>query len=188
LKVRSRNVSVEQSTIDKTTIVMYNVDMKMLEGMEREERDYGREIAIKIRRAMSAIDRIAEQTLQASLSLTLSQYWVLISLERHDGVAQKAVCRLLGLSPGAVSRQIDALRDKGFITREDNPSCRREHVLTLTVEGRREVAQGATILRREFDRLFETMDPGEKTMLEGSLDTLLEVLHTHHRRTEGGNT
>ncbi len=130
---------------------------------------------------MLAIDRIAEQTVQANLNLTLSQYWVLISLEGHEGVSQKAVCRLLGLTAAAVSRQIEALRDKGFIIRKDNPACRREHVLTLTEAGRREVSQGADILRLEFDRLLQAMNAEQKTTLEQSLDTLLEALQTHHR-------
>lgn len=155
--------------------------MKVQTAVRREERDYGREIAIKIHKSMRAIDRIAEQTLEASLNLTLSQYWVLISLEGHEGVSQKAICRLLGLSAAAVSRQIEALRDKGFIAREDNPSCRREHVLTLTAAGRQEVIQGAAILRLEFDQLFQAMNAEEKTALELSLDTLLEALHSHRR-------
>jgi len=149
--------------------------------MRNQDRDYGREIAFKIKKAMLAIDTIAEQTLQADLDLTLSQFWVLSSLAHHEGTSQKAVCRLLGLTPAAVSRTTEALREKGLLARVENPACRREHVLTLTEEGRRQAARGADLLRREFGELYQAMDATQKDALERSLDTLLEALRTHHR-------
>jgi DNA-binding MarR family transcriptional regulator len=91
--------------------------MKTQEAGRDGERDFGREVAIRIKRAMLAIDRIAEQTLKANLDLTLSQFWVLTSLKRHEGAPQTAVCRLLGLTPAAVSRQTEALRAKGLLLR-----------------------------------------------------------------------
>jgi DNA-binding MarR family transcriptional regulator len=155
--------------------------MKMQEAVGNPERDFGREVAFKMKKAMLAIDGIAEQTLQAHLALTLPQFWVLNSLEHHEGVPQKAICRLLGLTPAAISRQIEVLREKGLLVREYNPTCRREHVLTLTDKGREQAAQGTELLQREFGKLYLPMDAAQKDALERSLDTLLEALRTHHR-------
>jgi DNA-binding MarR family transcriptional regulator len=160
---------------------MYNVAMKVREAKENPERDYGREIAFKIKKAMLAMDGIAEQTIQASLGVTLSQFWVLSSLEHHEGAPQKAICRLLSLTPAAVSRTTEALREKGLLARDENPACRREHMLTLTDEGRRRASEGASLVRREFDELYRAMDATQKDALEQGLDTLLEALRTHHR-------
>jgi DNA-binding MarR family transcriptional regulator len=143
-------------------------------------REYSREIASKIRKAAFMMDKIAERILQKSLDLTMSQFRVLVILNAHDGVSQKALARFLGLTQAAISRQTEILRAKGLVTRAENPTCRREHVLALTAEGKRQFGVGSSILDRTFDDLLEGIGQEEEEDLNRSLDGLLNALGPHH--------
>jgi DNA-binding MarR family transcriptional regulator len=104
------------------------------------------------------------------LGLSLSQLKSLQALgDAQEPLSLKGLADHLGLSLPAVSRAVDGLVQRGYVTREEDPSDRRCKRLLITRRGRRTV-EGLLALRvaglREF---VERLEPDEREALARGL-------------------
>lgn len=87
------------------------------------------------------------------LGITPTEFATLNLIALEEDVTSGDLSRLTGLSPGAVSRMVDRLVDRGFVERRQNPHDRRQVHLVRTdawqdeietvVEPRRQVMREA---------------------------------------------
>ena len=88
----------------------------------------------------------------SSRGLSRTQMNLLFVLSRTGGASVAHLARSLGVTSGAVSQTIDALKASGVITSEVNPADRRGRIIRLTDVARREV--------EEFERdYFDAISP-----------------------------
>jgi DNA-binding MarR family transcriptional regulator len=74
-----------------------------------------------------------------NFGLTAPSFAVLVTLARlggESGVSQRRLADELRLTPGTVSVRIDRLVEEGLVTREPDPSARRNVLVALTPRGR----------------------------------------------------
>jgi DNA-binding MarR family transcriptional regulator len=129
--------------------------------------------------------------------------------ERHNmgqfrmlEILRRAPCTLSGLAamhhvtPSTMSRSIDVLVRKGWVTRESDPHDRRQVILSLTDEGRAAHAAVNQHTQDMLAQLLEQLDDQERTRLYDGLSVLQKLLgrpaddagHTAcPRRSEGTN-
>lgn len=88
----------------------------------------------QVRDAMWA--RMAEELVRRGHELTFSQYITLKRLARGTASASE-LARAADLNPGAMTRLIDRLAEKGLVERSADASDRRSVHVALTDEGRR---------------------------------------------------
>ena len=88
----------------------------------------------QVRDAMWA--RMAEELVRRGHELTFSQY---ITLKRlaHGAASASELARAADLNPGAMTRLIDRLAEKGLVERSADASDRRSVHVALTEEGER---------------------------------------------------
>ncbi len=72
----------------------------------------------------------------APFNLKAADYLVLVSVAKDIDTAS-AVCSLMGHDPGAMTRKIDALEERGLVRRVRSAEDRRAIRLELTPEGRK---------------------------------------------------
>lgn len=108
-----------------------------------------------------------------AFGVSVAQYVILSTLwaGRCDTAAQ--LCKEICYSPGAMTRMLDRLEEKGLIDRLPHPSSRRAHLLALTTEGQKLFPEllaksGATI-----DRLLGDFNSNELNRFEALLDRVL---------------
>ena len=130
-------------------------------------------IAYKIHKAVFVMDKVADFSLQNKLDLTLSQFFILMAVDRNPNVTQIEIAKFLELTQAAVSRQIEVLRNKKLISITQNERNRRENILHPTPLGQKLFKQASKILDETFGNLYEIMNEKEKENLEKSLDKLL---------------
>ena len=89
-----------------------------------------------LKRAYQATLRFSQQLL-SGWGLTAARYDMLHALKtRKDGMAQRHLQDVLGVTRATVSKMLGSLEDLGFVRREIDPTDRRRKIVWLTDEGR----------------------------------------------------
>ena len=95
------------------------------------QRSVGRALG-RVKAGMSeALDRELEP-----LGITAAQFVILVSLAIGEADSASGLCRGISYDPGAMTRMIDRLEQKGLIRRIQLPDDRRRVALELTSEGK----------------------------------------------------
>lgn len=84
--------------------------------------------------------------------------------------------RLGGLSLPTLSRAIEALVQRGFVSRTEDDADRRVKRLRLTAKGRRTIERLVTIRAEEFCAVLDTLTDDER---EGLADAIQPILERH---------
>ena len=75
-----------------------------------------------------------------------------------------------------VSRAVDAMVERGLVTKEPNPADARSWLVTLTADGERTVGALNRNLDEHADKLLETLNERERAAVENSLLLLMKAL------------
>ena len=72
----------------------------------------------------------------APFDISAAQFVILVALATGEADSASALCKGISYDPGAMTRMIDRLEQKGLIRRSDHPDDRRRVGLELTAEGK----------------------------------------------------
>ncbi len=75
-----------------------------------------------------------------------------------------------------VSRAVEAMVERGLVTKEPNPADARSWLVTLTADGERTVAALNRTLDEHAEKLLETLNERERAAVENSLLLLMKAL------------
>jgi DNA-binding MarR family transcriptional regulator len=75
-----------------------------------------------------------------------------------------------------VSRAVDAMVERGLVTKEPNPADARSWLVTLTADGERTVAALNRTLDEHAEKLLETLTERERAAVRNSLLLLMKAL------------
>ena len=93
-----------------------------------------RSIGRALGRVKAAMSDALDQEL-APFGITAAQLVIMISLATGEADSASSLCRGISYDPGAMTRMVDRLEQKGFIRRTQLPDDRRKVGLELTAEG-----------------------------------------------------
>lgn len=82
----------------------------------------------------------ADQLLGKTFNLTHSQFMIMMVLHQCGSRSQVQLASTLNLTGAAISRLVNTLTGKGFLTRTEDPDNRRQNTLQLTKEGENIIA------------------------------------------------
>jgi DNA-binding MarR family transcriptional regulator len=109
----------------------------------------------------------------AALELTTAQYVVISALARSHAATASEFCKGMVYDPGAMTRLLDRLEQKGFVRRARLPGDRRRVTLELTPEGKAIYPKTIPVVVRAFNRLLKGFSKSEVRELEGFLKRIL---------------
>ncbi len=136
------------------------------------------DILYKIYQSTLAIDKITSDVLKRYTNLTYSQFVVLKCLYFSPQTSQQEIAEYLHITQPAVSRQIDLLKKKGYITQEENDVDRRENKIILTTSGEKHLKKALEISMKKFQHSLSTTNV---QALNLQLTNLLDSLKTTER-------
>jgi DNA-binding MarR family transcriptional regulator len=116
--------------------------------------------------------------------LTTTQYGILYVLNRHSGLDQISLARLLGLDRSTTGMVVGRLEERQLLRRAIDPGDKRKRLLELTPAGEKLLARVQPVVRRAQERLFAPFSPEERELLVGLLDRLIEIDETAEERDE----
>jgi DNA-binding MarR family transcriptional regulator len=110
----------------------------------------------------------------AEFGVTAAQYVIFVSLS--DGWADSAssICRTISYDPGAMTRMLDRLEQKGFLRRVPSPEDRRATRLELTPEGKALYPKLKASAMKVANRFLRGFTKAEAKQLEEFLRRMLE--------------
>ena len=131
----------------------------------------------RMHQLMFMLSRDADTALQQNLSITYMQMMIIMISKTCPGISQRQITEKLQVTPGAISRQVDALHKKGWLIRETNKLNRREHNLTLTKQGEVVFNKSIALLESMLAPLFLTLSETKKKDTITNLETVIQKLH-----------
>ena len=107
---------------------------------------------------------------------TNTQCHLLTELGRSGPLPLSELGTRVTLEKSWVSRAVDAMVERGLVTKEPNPSDARSWLVTLTAEGERTVIELNQTLDAHAQQLLGSLSDRDRTTVEKSLLLLLRAL------------
>lgn len=110
----------------------------------------------------------------ADLGLIAGQPRVLTNLLIKDRITQKELSDACSFDPATLSRALDRLEAMGYITRNENPGCRRSFLIALTDEGRTMAGQVKQVFSNVEAQMLEGFSEEEMDVFLGLLTRMYD--------------
>ncbi len=134
-------------------------------------------LCTRIRRAEQALMAHHEAVLR-TYGLTMTQYTVLLTLARDDGMSGAQLARACGVTQQSMATVLTGMQAKGLIDRRPSPVHAKVMIATLTDTGRRhldEAYQEVNVLEKAFVDKFTPAEHKQFCdLLDRATDTLIE--------------
>jgi DNA-binding MarR family transcriptional regulator len=91
------------------------------------------------------------------------------------GLSQTELGRRLRLAKSTVSRLVDRMDERGWVTRQPGHADGRLRTVALTARGRRMAGQVSDARLARLTRLLDRIPAGERAAVLAALDTLVEA-------------
>lgn len=141
----------------------------------------GSQLGLLFRQARDAMwQRMAQELAEAGYDLTFSQYITLKRLSEGEASASE-LARAADLNPGAMTRLLDRLEEKGFSARVADPEDRRALRVALTTSGQAMWVDVHQCGLRVRERAMRGMSPDDQAAL---LRMLVQVRENLTREDE----
>ncbi len=108
--------------------------------------------------------------------LSLPAYKVLRALEYSDQ-SMREVSEILHVSPRTVTDMIDSLEARGLVARGPHPADRRVTLLSLTADGRRQLATAAALADKSHGAAISGLSAQDQRTLSRLLDQVAPADH-----------
>jgi DNA-binding MarR family transcriptional regulator len=118
----------------------------------------------------------AQRVVADCCSTTSTQCHLLTELGRSGPQPLSELGTRVSLEKSWVSRAVEAMAARGWVTKEPNPSDARSWLVTLTAVGERTVCELNQTLDDHAQRLLASLSARERAAVETSLLTLLKAL------------
>lgn len=128
-------------------------------------------------RAASALDTVRLHAWE-SMGLTFPQLRILFRVRDEPGMDVRRLAKQMGISPSAVSQQVERLVSRDLLHRRDNLEDRRRVHLELTEHGRETAAEVSRAQRTRIEGLLARLSEDELGQLERLLEHLSEGIET----------
>jgi DNA-binding MarR family transcriptional regulator len=120
---------------------------------------------------MAFLDEL--DTRLAPLDLKATDYIVLVSLATGNVETASSICSILAHDPGAMTRKIDALEQRGLVRRVRSEEDRRAIKLELTPEGKKLYPKALAAAVSMANEFLEGFTKAEVKALESLLKRIL---------------
>ncbi|GAB3842586.1 MarR family winged helix-turn-helix transcriptional regulator [Dactylosporangium cerinum] len=140
-------------------------------------------LCTRIRRAEQALMAHHEAVLRG-YGLTMTQYTVLLTLSREDGMSGAQLARACGVTQQSMATVLTGLENKGLIGRRPSPVHAKVMIATLTDAGRDVLDRAyreVIVLERALTDRFATDEHRQLCdLLDRAIATLVEQTPTPH--------
>lgn len=119
------------------------------------------------------------------LTVTQVRAIVMLACSDPEPLAGGRIAGRVGASPAAVSRALDGLVQKGFVTRRECEQDRRVRLFSITNPGRELAGDLVALRRAQIDRFLATLAVADRERVATALAPLAAAGHLNTAEGEG---
>lgn len=108
-----------------------------------------------------------------ALGMSGREFLVLSFAVSAEGLSQQDVSERLGVDPTIVVGLVDAVEERGWLTRKRDPDDRRRNLLVVTPAGRKTYAKAVQAAAAAEDRFLQPLPAAEREQLRELLHALM---------------
>jgi DNA-binding MarR family transcriptional regulator len=124
-------------------------------------------------RTMKALDYFMIDNFEAKgLNLTKAQMIILKILSKEDGIVQNDLAFITNRDKASLTRLIDTLEKKNFVTRSISPKDKRVKLVHITDEGKKMFDSALPVLNNIIQSIQEGISPKE---IESAINVLKKI-------------
>lgn len=124
---------------------------------------------------------------EANIGHSMPRWRILLHLHQYGEASQKQLALDLRIDPAALTRQIKAIENQGWIERHNDSSDNRLTNVALTSEGEKIVAQALPRRSAFIERALGDFSPQDMQMLGSTLSVLEQRLRQEAASPHGTN-
>ena len=98
-------------------------------------------------------------------SVNTLQCFLVVEIGRQPGINVKELSEIMNMDKSGISRSVDELVQKGFVSREPSKTDRRSVVLRLTADGKKRFNKIEKDMDEKFRVVFEKIDEDKQEMV-----------------------
>ena len=148
--------------------------MKSLKPPDLTVRGLKKHIGFWLRFVSNHVSHAFARKLLAS-GVTVAEWVVMREMFDEEETSPGVLAQRIGMTRGGVSKLVDRLVTKRFVTRRERSDDRRFQSIALTVAGQRLVPQLATLADQNDDEFFHPLSSGERAALIATMKKLVEA-------------
>ncbi len=137
--------------------------------------DLKKHVGFWLRFVSNHVSHAFARKLQQS-GVTVAEWVVLREMFDDDESVPSTIAERIGMTRGGVSKLVDRLVGKGFITRRERSDDRRFQSIALTSSGRRLVPHLAALADQNDEEFFHPLSAHERATL---ITTMKKLVHAH---------
>ena len=134
------------------------------------------EVLQPVFKLVMSFKKIADKVLGAELSITTSQFRMLIAIKHNPNLSQREIAEFWNVTEASASRQIEILNRKGLVSKEQASDNHRKHVLKLTKSGEKEIKKALSIMSGVFERIFQDVSEKDKETFHNLLQRFIAII------------
>jgi len=109
----------------------------------------------------------------APFDITAAQFFILMLVAGGEAHSASQLCKGISYDPGAMTRMLDRLEQKGLVRRAQCPDDRRRTTLEVTAEGRSMIPKLRDAAAKVQSHFLRGFTPGDVRELDGYLQRIL---------------
>ena len=108
---------------------------------------------------------------EAGVHISPGQMGILFLLAQKDLRPMNELSRILDIDNSAITRLVDRLEKSGLAARQLNPSDRRQYLIGITEEGRKQSAKAKIISKQANDKIKDGFTKSEITSFKAVIES-----------------
>lgn len=120
------------------------------------------------------------------VDVTMSQAQLMFIVSTRPGASMSSIAAMLGVGLSAVSGLTDRLVEHGYVQRAEDPTDRRQQLISLTPDGREVLDRMRELDHSLFQRLLGGLSASELATVGDAIDVL--VRQAAHVAVDPGQT
>lgn len=109
-------------------------------------------------------------------SLKKNHTKILSILYQHDQITLTEIGKMLDVEKGSMTTLIDALEERNFVIRSNDPADRRKTLLSLSLKGKEKMDQVMNYYAQKMDEFLVKVDSDEIQKFQANLQHVVEFL------------
>ena len=140
--------------------------------LDEQDAPFRNLITYRLARVQARLNAQATQILRENGGLTLTQWRILVLLVEYNEATVAKLTRVTQFDKALISRNVHSMVRDGLILSKLHPDDHRQHVLSLTPDGRAKHDQAAPYMQERQAALATCIDADEKDAFLSILDRL----------------